>query len=319
MKNSTRARVAAAVSLALVTPAMEARADSKQECAAAYEKTQTLRDEGKLLDARSQALACSASTCSVYVVKDCAQWLSDIEASMPTVLVTAEDAAGFETLAVSVTVDGQLLARTLGKALSMDPGEHVLRFEADGTEAIEQKVSLRPGEKNRKLAISFKKPPPAGPPLIVPAAPTAPLPSAAPRSATQLPDEPVAAPGPERAGRRVPVWAWVSGGAGVVAAGVGVGFGVSGLNANSAVIARCGGNAAKCPGHLALAAMTLANQRTLDRNVVIGLGAAAVVGLGVGVIGIATAGSNASRPRTSAVLAPFGSPSGGGVALQGQF
>ena len=226
---------------------MEARADSKQECAAAYEKTQTLRDQGKLLDARKQALACSASTCSVYVVKDCAQWLSDIEASMPTVLVTAEDAAGFDTVAVSVTVDGQLVAKTLAKALSIDPGEHVLRFETDGTEAIEQKVSLRPGEKNRKLAISFKKPSPAGSPLIVPPAPTAPLPSAAPRSATQPPAEPVAAPGPERVGRRVPGWAWVSGGAGVVAAGVGVGFGVGGLNANSAVIARCGGNAAKCP------------------------------------------------------------------------
>ena len=228
MKSEARVFFVAAT-FGILAASTEVRADSKQECAAAYEKTQTLRDQGKLLDARKQARACSASTCSVYVVKDCAQWLSDIEASMPTVLVRAEDTLGVETLAVSVTVDGALLTTKLGKALPLDPGQHVLRFELAGTEAIEQTVVTRPGEKNLALLVSFKKTPPPAPP----ASPAA-IPPAAP--------EPVAAPAPEQHGKHVPAWAWVFGGAGVVAAGVGFGFGVSGLNANSAVTETCGGD-----------------------------------------------------------------------------
>jgi len=47
--------------------------------------------------------------------------------------VRAEDTTGADTLAVRVTIDGQLLAETLdGKAVPIDPGEHVVRFELAG-------------------------------------------------------------------------------------------------------------------------------------------------------------------------------------------
>jgi hypothetical protein len=152
----------AALALVLAR-AREARAGAKQACSAAYDATQTLRDEGKLIDARKQALACSAPTCSAYVVKDCARWLAEIEASTPTVVFTAEDASGADTVAVRVSVDGRLVCDKLdGKAVPMDPGDHVVRFELSGADPIEQKLLIRQGQKDRSVATSFKKKDAAG-------------------------------------------------------------------------------------------------------------------------------------------------------------
>ena len=173
MKSKTRALLTAtATLLGSFTADADAHADSKQECAAAYEKTQSLRERGKLLDARQQAIACSASTCSVYVVRDCTQWLAEIDASMPTVVFTVENATGPDPSAVRVTVDGQTVAQTLdGKPVLLDPGEHVVRFEMTGVEAVEQKVTIQGGEKNRKLSASFKKAPPPMTPALPAAVP----------------------------------------------------------------------------------------------------------------------------------------------------
>jgi hypothetical protein len=295
MKSEIRTLVAAATSFGLLITGADARADSKQVCAAAYDKTQSLRDSGHLRDARKQAVACSAPTCSVYVTKECVHWLAEIDAMLPTVVFTAEDSAGADAVAVKVTVDGELVAAKLdGKAVPVDPGEHVLRFEMSGAEAVEQKAVIKQGEKNRKLAASFGKAPAAAPAV-------APEPSGA----------------TSRGG--VPLWAWVSGGVGVAALGVGAGFGVSALGAQSKLVTACGGDVGRCPTSMDGVTVPLAERRTLDRNVFLGLAAAGVVGLGVAVVGIATAPSKPSSPRTSLLLAPYGSPLGGGLALQGQF
>lgn len=313
MKNETRTLLTVATLFGLFTAGADARADPKQVCAAAYEKTQSLRESGQLRDARLQAIACSAPTCSTYVTKDCLQWVIEIDAILPTVVFTAEDGAGADAVAVRVTLDGQKVTEKLdGKAVSLDPGEHVVRFEMAGADSIELKVLIRQGEKNRRLSVSFKKvfhpTPPAQPLIAPPPTPTvltAPEPDAAPKSA------------PRRGG--VPVWAWVSGGAGVVALGVSAGFGASALGAQSKLVTACGGDPALCPKHTEAETRPLADQRDLNRNVFLGLAAAGVVGISVAVIGIATAPSKASTSRTSFLLAPYGSPSGGGLALQGQF
>ena len=88
--------------LACVSPAL---AQTKQECAAAYEQTQILRNQGKLTEARAQALTCSAATCSVHATADCVRWLSEIDTAMPTVVVATIDASGVETLAVRVVIE----------------------------------------------------------------------------------------------------------------------------------------------------------------------------------------------------------------------
>jgi hypothetical protein len=155
---------------AILAAGADARADSKQECAAAYDKVQSSRDQGKLLEARRQAVTCSAPTCSVYVTKDCSQWLAELDASLPTVVFTVRDPAGADASAVRITVDGTVIAEKLdGKAVPMDPGEHVVRFEMAGAAPLEQKVLIRQGERNRTLVAAFKAgsspdPAPAGGP-----------------------------------------------------------------------------------------------------------------------------------------------------------
>ena len=305
MNIEARARLIAAILVGLFTAAADARADPKQVCAAAYEQTQSLRESGQLRDARLHAIACSAPTCSIYVTRDCRQWLTEIEALLPTVVFTAEDGAGAAAAAVRVTVDGQLVAEKLdGTAVSLDPGEHVVRFEMAGAEAVEQKVLIRQGEKNRKLSASFEKAPPPTPPAL---------------SAAVPPPQTLATPAPAPRTAGVPLWAWISGGAGLVALGVSAGFGVSALEAQSKLVTACGGDPARCPESTRAETVPLADQRTRDRNVFLGLGAAAVVGIGAAVIGIVTRPSSASTADTSFVLAPFGSPSGGGVEMQGRF
>ena len=320
MKINPQALLAGSIlSFGVFTAVADARADTKQECADAYEKTQSLRERGHLTDARNQAAACSASTCSVYVVNDCKQWLAEINESLPTVVLALENATGVDLRAVSVTVDGHPVAEALnGEPIPLDPGEHVVRFEIIGAEAVEQKVTLQAGEKNRALTASLKQAPPSTPPAPLPASlPPEALPPpefTAPKLAT------TSMPTPERkSDGRGPLWAWTAGSVGVVALGLSAGFGVSALNAQSKLVTACGGDPAHCSKSTQAVTVPLADQGTHDRNLSIGLGATALLGIGVAVVGIVTAPSSTSSPRTSLFLAPFGSPSSGGMEMRGQF
>lgn len=177
MYNVHRPAVAAVLGALSLLASREVRADAKQECAAAYDATQTLREQGKLLEARQQALACSNANCSSYVVKDCTQWASEIEASLPTVVFVVQDASGADTTAVRVSVDGHVLGEKLdGKAVPLNPGEHVIRFEMAGAGPVEQKVLIRQGDKYRNLSAAFKgdKPKDAQPSTLHEAPPSQP-------------------------------------------------------------------------------------------------------------------------------------------------
>jgi hypothetical protein len=306
MKRALAGLLSVAALGAATTATTAARADAKQECASAYEETQKLREKGQLTEAKQRAVRCSAASCSVYVVKDCTQWLAEIEASLPSVVFTAEDAGGADTAAARVAVDGRVVAERLdGKAVALDPGEHVVRFELVGAEAIEQRVLIRQGEKNRRIAASFKKAPaPPPPPPVTPVAvrePAAPLPPA---------------PAPRAGG--VPTWAWVTGGVGVVLLGVGIGFGVSALGAQSTLVEKCGGDPARCPSSTSADTVPLAERRDRNRNVFIGLGAVGVAAIAAGAVGIALAPPNQQKRAAGWVLGPLALPSGAGLAISGQ-
>lgn len=180
MKYLTRKLSMTLIALLIVAVDREAQADQKQECARAYQKTQALRKQGKLLDARKEAMACGESTCSIYVTTECRQWLSEIDRILPTIVLTARDADGIDTTAVRVILDGQRIAERLdNQAVLLDPGEHLVRFEMLGGEAIEQTVTVQSGDKDRKVTALFQKRAPivvspiAAPPAIVRAAPEA--------------------------------------------------------------------------------------------------------------------------------------------------
>lgn len=277
MRASPRSLVVATASLALaLAGAGRARADSKQECSLAYDQTQTLRDGGKLVEARRQALRCSASTCAAFVVKDCARWLQEIDASLPTVVFTAEDASGADTLAVRLFVDDQLLGEKLdGKAVALDPGEHTLRFEAAGGAVVEQKLVARQGEKNR--AVALLPPTPKAPAAIAPLAPPEPT----------RPEPPARAPTP---GTVTPPWGGQRIGAFVVG-GVGIAGGIVGAVTGGLMLAKKGVVSASCVSgadgistcKTAAAVAAGDSAKTLGLVSTLGWGTA-LAGLGVGTV-----------------------------------
>lgn len=149
----------AAATIPLAAPAS---ATTKKECVASYEQTQSLRKEGKLAAAQEAALVCSHDDCPRVVRKDCTEWLAEIEKSLPTVVLMARDEKGDETADVRVFEGDKLVRDRLdGKAMPMDPGEHVLRFERDGAEPVTRKVIVHEGDKLVRIEASFKKEPKA--------------------------------------------------------------------------------------------------------------------------------------------------------------
>jgi hypothetical protein len=155
--------VAAVLSLA-ATAAAEPE-DPKLRCKASYEAAQELRLAGKLRDAKEQLRICMASECSEVARVDCGRWLGEVEAATPTVVLELVDGSGQSVESVRVTLDGAPVADRLdGRPLEIDPGMHVFVFEPPGVPAIERRVNVLTGEKNRKVVARLAPPPqPAAP------------------------------------------------------------------------------------------------------------------------------------------------------------
>jgi hypothetical protein len=157
-----------------------ARGDVTESCVAAYEKFQQLRQEGKLGASREQLVQCLQPGCPNVVKKDCSQWLTELDAMTPTVIVKARNAAGKDVLTVRVLVDGAVLMDSLdGKPHAIDPGVHVFRYE-NGGDAMDERIVIQEGEKNRVVTAQFA--PQRALPAQTPTAPVAP--HTPPRSAT---------------------------------------------------------------------------------------------------------------------------------------
>ncbi len=172
-------------------------ADAKSACVSAYENSQVLRQQGRLVDARDALVFCTRQECPPLVRTDCGNWLEEVERAIPSVVVQAT-ADGVETTAVTVSIDSKVVKTGLdGKAISTDPGAHQFRFEAAGFPPVETTVVISEGERYRALSVEF----------VAPKAPT-------PRT---------------RAVRPVPTAVWLLGG--VTLAGV-AGFTVFGLVGN---------------------------------------------------------------------------------------
>ena len=206
-------------SSALLSMSGVAFADEREQCVAAADQAQDLRDKGFYRRAREQMLVCSRDVCPGAVKRDCAQWLTDLDTAAPTVVVSAK-VAGSDITAVKVSLDGQPLTDKLdGKPILVDPGEHTFRYETPGSAPKEEKVVIIVGQKNRVMNVAFS--PEAG--LVTP---------------------PVA---PEGDRAPIPIIAYVLGGVGVVGLGAATFFWLSGLGDKSHLEDTCGPK----PGRLA--------------------------------------------------------------------
>ena len=80
--------------------------------------------------------------------------LDDVEKEIPTIVFEVKDGDGNDVSAVRVVMDGGELVPCLdGKSITVDPGEHVFRFESSSGKAVTRNYILREGEKNRRERI----------------------------------------------------------------------------------------------------------------------------------------------------------------------
>jgi hypothetical protein len=132
---------------------------TREDCKTAYEQGQVARIAGRLHQASTLFRACSAPSCAAFMASDCAHWLDEVTAEMPTIVVAAHDSRGQDVSDARLFVDGALKATHLaGLAFDLDPGEHALRLEAAGASPIETKIVAHIGEKDRRVDLLLSTP-----------------------------------------------------------------------------------------------------------------------------------------------------------------
>jgi hypothetical protein len=257
------------------------------ECLAANDKSIALRNEHKLLAARTQLLVCAAASCPGEVRKECLRRIDLVNASLPTVVIEAKDGAGNDLAAVKVTMDGDVLAEKLdGSALSLDPGAHTFTFELAGQPSITKQLVIREGQKDRREVLQFGAPVASAATAAAPAA-KAPATSSIESSVDQVSSS---------TGGSQKTFAIVAAGVGVVGIGVGTIFGLSAMSKHDDANAKCPGACSDQAG------VELWNDARTAGNI-------STVGFIVGGVGLATGAIlwiTAKPSRSTAIHADVG-------------
>jgi hypothetical protein len=202
----------ATATLVLLAAGVAQAAPTKQQCIDADTEAQSQRSAGKFAAARALLRACIDPACPGAVRDDCTLRLDELERQQPTLVLNAKDARGADLSRVVVKLDGAVLTRTLdGRAIPVDPGEHVLTFEAEGVAPVERRLLIREGERSRAESVTF-------------------VGSGTPSPAQRTPAVAEPEPAVTDHGSGMRIGAYVLGGVGVV--GIGVGS-VLGLMASS--------------------------------------------------------------------------------------
>lgn len=200
----------AALAIFASSAAANAADITKGQCVDANTYGQTLRKEGKLSAARGQFQMCNDAKCPEIVRTDCTQRLDEIEGAMPSILFDVKKTDGSDVVDVKVMMDGKIVAEKMdGSPLVADPGSHEFSFEIPGEKALLRTFVLKEGEKGRRERI-----------LMV--GPEGPTPAAKP-SAPARPSEPAKSGGTSDIMR---IGGLGLAGAGVVALGVGIFYGL---------------------------------------------------------------------------------------------
>lgn len=197
---------------------------------------------------------------------------------------------------------------TIGVALALDPGEYDVESSAPGRRPWTTTIAVnKPGETVTVVIPALD---------MIAQAPEAPVPAPVVPSVVPTPPPPPAPDQPDEGGG-VAAWAWVGLGLGLASAGVSFAF----LGVNRSVAgdldAQCGGEARDdCPPIEDYDAEGDHELEQLSSGMFIGFGAAAIVGVGVGVVGIIV---GASDDSASGRLLPLVSPNVAGLLYQKSF
>jgi len=145
--------------LAVVSP-VGAQEDTKRACASAFSSAQRLMRTGSLIEARKKLVLCGGPECPEVMHPDCQQWLTSVEASLPTVVFQVSSAAGVPLASVRVSLDGAEVIPVDGRAWPIDPGEHEAVFESVGFRTSSRHIVVSEGEKLRREVVVLDSVPP---------------------------------------------------------------------------------------------------------------------------------------------------------------
>jgi len=289
-------------SFVIVAPSRvaHAQAPTAATCVAANEEAGPLRRAGKLRDARARLRFCAAPTCPAAVQKDCIAGAAQMDADVPTVALSVQDRDGNDLSAVRVSLDGQPLVERLdGKAIDVDPGEHLFTFESVGQPTVEKRIVIVEGEKNRRERVVM------GEPKVVAVAPP-------PRVTVVL-----APPPPSNPQRTAGL---VVGGGGFVLGGVGAVFGLVATLEWTAAKNACGPTFPQTCSQIPAANTdrSASLRAGYVADVLLGVGGAAVI-TGIALVLLAPTPTPTQPASASLSLAPSVGFGSGGLTLQGQF
>ena len=257
--------VAALVSAFVAASPQAAAADGGvNQCMQSYELGQRLRREGDLVGAAAELLVCGGPECPVRMQGDCQRWLDDVERATPAVVFRVRDARGAWLGNVSASIDGAAPRRLDGRAIAMNPGEHVVVFERQGYHPLRTPVIVTEGEKLERRVITLQ----ALAATNLPEAPSVLLPEhvAAPGA--------MAAPAPPAAAEGASLWGPLA--LGAVAVAGGVGFVYFGVHAQSGEA-----DLEQCTPNCSQARVDDVKDDFLRSNVSLGIGLAGLVGAGL--------------------------------------
>jgi hypothetical protein len=138
------------------------------QCLAANEQSIALEKDRHLQSARKQAVSCASSTCPAEVREECARRVSRLSDAVPTLVLDVKDDRGNDVTTAVVKIDDAVVAERIdGSPLTIDPGDHALEVDAEGSRPQTKRIVVREGEKNRRermvvvtIAKPFTPPPP---------------------------------------------------------------------------------------------------------------------------------------------------------------
>jgi hypothetical protein len=141
-----------------------ARADDKAACVDAYGKAQRLRSASHLVSAREQLRVCAQASCPKFITRDCTAWLMEVESRLSSVVLYAKDSKGAEVSAVTVAIDGTVVAEQLdGHGIEVDGGKHVFTFTFPDGKKVDQTYVVLEGQKAQRVGVELPLDPPSSP------------------------------------------------------------------------------------------------------------------------------------------------------------
>jgi hypothetical protein len=135
----------------------------RDACAGAFEQAQVTQRASQFRAALAYLAVCQQA-CPSDLSLQCAAWIVEVRAAMPTIRAEAFDAAGRPLRDVRLGTGSEVLAERLdGSLIALDPGEHLLEFRLADGRARQVRVALARAERAKAVVVRFHEVAPPAP------------------------------------------------------------------------------------------------------------------------------------------------------------